>query len=281
MNIVLVCINNFQEYILDNITQLIKLQHENIYVITNPQFFPAFDRFSGKVKLVNIDELPDTFNFYSKTSLDKSFRNGFWTLTSLRFFYIYEFMNKYNIKDVIHLENDVLVYYNCNNILGKFNKEFVYLPFDTFRRNIASIMYIPSSEVFKIVLDNYDFSKNDMENFCNIKNKTGIIRTLPIFPNAGYITKNEEVSFVSQSYTDFNCIFDAAAMGQYLGGVDPRNNPNNTVGFINETCVIKYNNYEFVWIKTDNIKRPFLKVNGYLVSIFNLHIHHKNLRNFI
>ena len=31
-------------------------------------------------------------------------------------------------------------------------------------------------------------------------------------------------------------------MGQYLSGVDPRNNPNNTVGFINETCVIKYNN---------------------------------------
>ena len=57
MNIVLVCINNFQEYILDNITQLIKLQHENIYVITNPQFFQAFDRFSGKVKLINIDEL--------------------------------------------------------------------------------------------------------------------------------------------------------------------------------------------------------------------------------
>ena len=36
-------------------------------------------------------------------------------------------------------------------------------------------------------ISNYDFSKNDMENFCSIKNKTGIIRTLPIFPNAGYI----------------------------------------------------------------------------------------------
>ena len=26
----------------------------------------------------------------------------------------------------------------------------------------------------------YDFSKNDMENFCNIKNKTGLIKVLPI-----------------------------------------------------------------------------------------------------
>jgi hypothetical protein len=281
MNIVLVCINNFQEYILDNIQQLINLKHDNIYILTNNEFFNLFDKFSDKIKLISVESLPDTFKYYSKTSLDKNFRGGFWALASLRFFYIYEFMNKYDVKDVIHLENDVLIYYNCNNIIDNFDNQFIYLPFDTFKRNIASIMYIPSSEVFKIVLDNYDFSKNDMENFCSIKNKTGIIRTLPIFPNAGYITKNEEVSFVSQSYTDFNCIFDAAAMGQYLGGVDPRNNPNNTVGFINETCVIKYNNYEFVWIKTDNIKRPFLKVNGYLVSIFNLHIHHKNLRNFI
>ena len=91
MNIVLVCINNFQEYILDNIQQLIKLQHENIYVLTNEKFFGLFDKFSEKIKLIGIETLPDSFNYYSKTNLDKSFRNGFWALTSLRFFYIYEF----------------------------------------------------------------------------------------------------------------------------------------------------------------------------------------------
>lgn len=279
MNIVLVCINNFQDYILDNIKQLIRLHHENIYVLTNEKFFTLFDTFSDKIKLINIDILPDSFNYFSKTSLDKSFRGGFWTLTSLRFFYIYEFMKKYDIKNVIHLENDVLIYYNCDNILDNFENQFVYLPFDTFTRNIASIMYIPSHEIFKIVLDNYNFTKNDMDNFYNIKNKTNLIKTLPICPKNN--SNNKEIQFVTENYDKFNYIFDAAAMGQYLGGIDTRNDSNNTVGFINETCVIKYNNFKFFWITTNDIKRPFLKIGENEFPIFNLHIHHKDLYNFI
>jgi hypothetical protein len=140
-------------------------------------------------------------------------------------------------------------------------------------------MYIPSHEIFKIVLDNYDFSKNDMANFSIIKNKTGLIKTLPIFPKNN--SNNKEIQFVSENYDKFNYIFDAAAMGQYLGGIDPRNNPNNTVGFINETCVIKYNNCKFTWATIDDIKRPFLKINDMHLRIFNLHIHHKDLNNFM
>lgn len=280
MNIVLVCINNFQEYILDNIKQLIRLNHESIYILTNKEFFPKFEHFTDKIKLVNIDELNDNFNFYSKTNIDKNFRNGFWALTSLRFFYIYEFMKVYNIKDVIHLENDVLIYYNCKNIINNFEKEYLYLPFDTFKRNIASIMYIPCHELLKTILDNYDYSKNDMENFYFIKNKTNLIKNLPIFPKFKNIN-NAEINFVSENFHNFNCIFDAAAMGQYLGGIDPRNDSNNTVGFVNETCIIKYNNFKFIWKEIYDIKRPFLIIDNVEYIIFNLHIHHKDLHNFI
>ena len=65
--------------------------------------------------MINVDELDESYQFYSKTSLNKPFRNCFWTLVYLRFFYIYAFMNKCNVKDVIHLENNVIVYYNCKN----------------------------------------------------------------------------------------------------------------------------------------------------------------------
>jgi hypothetical protein len=279
MNIVLVCINNFQEYILDNIQQLINLNHETIYVLTNERFCNLFDKFSEKIKLIAIETLNDSYNFYSRTNLDKSFRNGFWSLTSLRFFYIYEFMKKYDVKDVIHLENDVLIYYNCNEILNFFDKNYIYLPFDTFKRNIASIMFIPSCDILKNILDNYDFSKNDMENFSIIKNKTGLIKTLPIFPKIN--TTNEEINFVSENFKDFNLIFDAAAMGQYLGGIDPKNDSSNTIGFVNETCVIKYNNYKFFYNVIDKIKKPFLLINNIPFRVFNLHIHSKNLKNFM
>ena len=80
-------------------------------------------------------------------------------------------MEKYNLTDCIHIENDVLLYYNIDLLEDKLNKKYLYIPFDTYNRNIASIMYIPNFIVFKNILDKYDFTKNDMQNFYNIKNK--------------------------------------------------------------------------------------------------------------
>ena len=42
MNLILVSIGNFQEYILDNIKQLLILEISNIYIITNSVFFEKF-----------------------------------------------------------------------------------------------------------------------------------------------------------------------------------------------------------------------------------------------
>lgn len=282
INIVLVSVGNFQEYILDNINQLVRLGHENIWVLTNSGFFERFSEYNGKIKLIAIELLQDSFQFYESSRLDKQFRGGFWTLTSLRFFYIYEFMRGYNISNVIHLENDVLIFHNCNQIIDKFDKGYIYLPFDTYSRNIASIMFIPTASVFKMVLDNYNFNKNDMENFSNISISTGLIRNLPIFVSSSNNTSSDEYRFVTSNYERFGgFIFDAAAIGQYLGGVDPRNISGDSTGFINETCVIKYNTYSFDWVVNNGVKRPFIIVDGNKIPIFNLHIHSKNLVRFI
>jgi len=279
MNIVLCCLQNFQEYILSNVEQLIKLGYKNIYIITDPCFNTHFEKFALNIKLINVNELEESYNFIQYTSLDKDFRDGFWALTSLRFFYIYEFIKKYEINDVIHIENDVLLYYNCNELIDKFDKNYMYIPFDSYTRNIASIMYIPNADIFKKIMDEYNFNKNDMENFSKIKELTGLIKNLPIFVKDNNLT-NEEL-FVSDNFDIFSCIFDAAAMGQYLGGIDPRNNPNNTIGFINETCVIKYNNYRIWFEEVDDIKKPFIQIGDQKIPIFNLHIHSKNLINFV
>lgn len=279
MNIVLVCITNFQDYILTNIKQLLRLGHTNIFVLTNSYLFKEFVDYKDNITLINVEQLNDSYNFFSNTTLDKSFRNGFWTLTSLRFFYLYEFMRVYDIKNVIHLENDVLVYYNCSKIIDLFDKNYLYIPFDTFTRNIASIIYIPSSMILKEVLDKYNFQLNDMENFSLIKQQNGPIRNIPIFPTIK--SENKVFEFVTENFDTFNLIFDAAAIGQYLGGVDPKNQSGDTSGFVNETCVIKYDNFNFEWIMMDNIKRPFIIIDNNNIPIFNLHIHCKNLEKFI
>lgn len=276
-NVVLVCIGNFQEYIITNITQLLRLGHNSIYVLTNVYLFPNFDKYKddSRVKVIGVESLNDSYRYYERTNLDKGFRNGFWALASMRFFYIYEFMEQVKIDNVIHLENDVLVYYNCDEIADSAGKQHVYLPFDCYDRNIASIMYIPSASVFRRILDQYDLTINDMENFVQISKRCDLIQRFPIFPANAYTAT--EIQFVSTNHQKFGYLFDAAAMGQYLGGVDPRNQPGDTKGFVNETCVIKYNAYNFIW---EN-KKPYIIINNMKFPIFNLHIHHKNLQDFI
>ena len=278
-SIVLVCLENFQEYILTNIAQLLKLGHTELYIITNEHLMHEFEPFSNVLKLISAEKLADPFDFKGKSSLDKEFRGGFWHHTSARFFAIHSFMLKYGVQNVIHIENDVLLYYDCNKTLLEalletlIGSNKLHIPFDTYERNIASIVYIPNHEIFGQILEHYDFGKNDMYNFSEIRKKTGLINNLPIFVSQ---TTNAERAFVTNGYKKY--IFDAAAIGQLIGGVDPRNAGGDTRGFMNETCVIKYNDEgEIFWKIIEGFNKPFIRVKGVEVPIFNLHIHCKNL----
>jgi len=276
--LVLVCLENFQEYILTNIAQLLKLGHTNIYVITNNHLMQEFESLADMITLVSVESLDDPFGFSRRSTQNREFRNGFWHHASARLFVLHSFMANYRVQNVIHLENDVLIYHNCDEVLAQAlcNSKQVYMPFDTFERNIASIVYIPDSFVFGEILSHYDFAKNDMYNFSEIRKKTSLINTFPIFvPRDG---DNDERKFVTNNWRAFgDFIFDAAAIGQFVGGVDPRNIYGDTRGFVNETCVIKYNDEgEIFWRQN----KPWIRLRRderREIPIFNLHIHSKAL----
>ena len=107
----------------------------------------------------------------------------------------------------------------------------------------------------------------------NFGRHSHIIEKLPIF--------NDTEHILSHHFDKYNIIFDAAALGQYLGGVDERNIPGNSEGFVNETSLIKFNIYKFYWKKINDLYCPFIEINGKSIRIFNLHIHCKKLNNFI
>jgi len=282
MNIVLVSIGNFQDYILSNIRQLLRLGHTSIYVIVNPEFIPYFNEFTEHVKCISVTSLRDEFNYYGyqHTSDNMHFRNGFNMHTSSRFFYLYAFIKEYNIQDVLHLENDVLIYYDSDLLKEMVDSEHIYVPIDCPSRAIASVVYIPRPELLGTILSGYDYGKNDMENFSMLVQRfPETIQTFPI--GSASMAHTEEQRLVTQHWEKFQIVFDAAAIGQYLGGVDPRNIPGDTTGFVNETCVIKYNQYEFSWMETEGIRRPYVIHEGVTIPIFNLHIHSKTLYKFM
>lgn len=275
MHIILVSVGNFQEYILDNITNLIEYGNKNIIVITEPIYFERFNKFKN-ITLVNANQLSDC-GFKKKSRMNKSYRNGFWHLCSMRLVYIYTVMIQKKLTDCLHIENDVTIYCNLEET-RVFNSNKVCCVFDTVNRVIPSVIYIPNSEAFKPVITNYDHTKIDMENLAG--HDETIIEKLPIYIPT---TTTNITNMVTKNYTKYGWIFDGAAIGQYLGGVDARNIEGDTRGFINETCVIKYNTNIFHWIQDDQTKlyRPYIYINDIIYPIFNLHIHSKKINNFM
>ena len=117
-----------------------------------------------------------------------------------------------------------------------------------------------------------------MQNFALCYHKLKILDTLPI------ISSDLEFSFndINKNFDFYNCIFDGAAIGQFLGGIDPRNNPNNKIGFVNETSIVDNSKFKFIW-ETDvkNNLIPYILINLKKIIIINLHIHSKYLKKFI
>ncbi|NBP57063.1 hypothetical protein EBU71_11135 [bacterium] len=266
--VVLVSTGVFQTYIKTNVEQLLQFDF-NIHVILDHNFFDSMKEYKTRITLVDSSTLQTDFD--SKSMLDKQFRGGFWNNASKRLFLLNEYIKQKGLKHVIHLENDVLLYSDMKYDLD----EKIYITIDAENRCIPGIVYIPNHELFDRLIKEYDYSKNDMENLAIFYHRhRDIVATFPIIDNS------VQTSIYNEEFERFNSIFDGAAIGQYLGGVDPRNIPQDTRGFINETCVIKYNNYQFEWLKKGKYYVPHIKVHNRMIQINNLHIHSKELDKF-
>lgn len=268
-HVVLVSVGVFQEYITHNIQQLLKLGY-TVHVITEACFLKKLEPFP--VKAIDESELGCNFNEHSR--LDRDFRSGFWHSASKRLFLLYHYLQKHNLESVIHLENDVLLYAR----LPEIDPTKIYLTMDAPDRCIPGILYIPNHQSLHPLIEEYDYTANDMTNMARFYHRhRALCQTFPIIPPSSH---NTTPSCYSENFKSFNGIFDAAAIGQYLGGVDPRNLPGDTRGFVNETCVVKYNAYTFSWFRKNDVVIPYIVFEGKHIPIYCLHIHSKRLDDF-
>lgn len=285
MEIVFVLLYNFQEYILDNIENCRRFGNNNIAVLTDEKFK---DKFDLDCNVVTVESLVPEYSLLTK-NLQRTFRNGFQQLTSLRFRILYEYMIQHNKKHILHLENDVMIFHDFANF--QFHTDKILITMDAINRSVPGIMYFPNGDMAKTCYENFDHSKSDMFNwaycFHHIRN---LVDTLPIYvpktKNWDSAADKWDYKLVSNQYDFYNGIFDAAAIGQYLGGIDPRNNETNDpslkAGFVSQDCIIDYSKHKIVWEPTSvDYKAPFLVVDDTNVPIFNIHVHCKDLRQFM
>lgn len=226
----------------------------------------------------------------------------FYTWTCERFLVLEELMASLGLEEAVHLENDVLLYMDLSKIAEPLRNLYsgrMALPFDTDFRAIPGFVYIsslkPLSAFNKYMLDNASTPMNDMVRlgvFRNTVEGGRLLANLPIvlpsyhrrfgLKSLGGRTPRHPEDY-SAGTTELGAIFDAAAIGQYLGGPDPRNRQLIVErGFINETCVFQADKLELSWGRDDaNRKIPFASIDGERLPIANLHIHSKALEEFM
>jgi hypothetical protein len=213
------------------------------------------------------------------------FREGFWVSTTSRFFYLHTLMRVMQLNNCFHIENDIMMYEPFRDIYQEVNNNVlenntaIWMVQDAPNRVVPSILFIPNETLGSQLTD---FIAKTIEQTEVFINDMDILARFPAkLPLRLEPDKNV-----------FSMIFDGAAIGQYLGGIDNRNTQGiqttSTVGFINETSVFKPDTCHFSQrlIETDQHLVPINTLIGYtrdtkqLFIVANTHIHSKALHNF-
>lgn len=209
---------------------------------------------------------------------NRAFRDGFWLKTLERFLVLEAFVEKYKINKIFHAELDNLIFdiSTLNPILDSIGKGF-FCPRDSTKRGIGSLIYLNDMSTLKHMnrwfRNHHGSIQNDMDLLGEMLTHEPGFYSLPTETALG------EIGIAEWTYIDkekTKGIFDAAAMGQYLFGIDPRNT--NKVlrnGFTNENILIDFGRLEF---RFDNKRQSLFVRYGNEIQwkrCYNLHIHSK------
>lgn len=268
--------NYFPEYINDCIEQINKYGFE-IHLLLSKKLHQNIKHTNVILSKAEDYENVEYRNYSIKK--DNNFRDGFWNRTSSRFFLLSEYSKQNNIKNFFHIENDILLFDNLKNIAETLKKDVfdMLVVVDSETRCVPSIIWIRNHKILE-KLANFIFHNTKNDDMTNLKLFQSLnpntVTNFPIFPTEKY---NSKLVKYNNKFDEFFCIFDGAAIGQFLGGVDSRNIPGNTVGFVNETTVFPVDKYKYVWYN----KEPYMEYEEKRIKILNLHMHCKNLKTIL
>ncbi|MDN3504665.1 MAG: hypothetical protein P0S95_03715 [Rhabdochlamydiaceae bacterium] len=290
-------------YVEDAIDQAALFNEESdIYLLGN---LKAVSQLSKKYEKTNVSIVPiETLTkskahkqFIKKSKLSREFRDGHSNHASERFFYLADFAKKENIKHLFHLENDVMLYVDLQELFPLFKTLYsnIAATFDNDSRCIPGFIYFKDEQALEHLTNFMQkeaaLDHNDMQAISCYRQyyNSEYIDHLPItvknyeldYPMVSISGLKSNHKLKYQNHIElFKSLFDAAAFGQYLGGEDPRNGPNE-VGFVNEDSLVNPRHFSYTW-EADKKKRmvPYVQYKGEKYRLNNLHIHSKELCKF-
>lgn len=277
-----------------------------IYLIASRAALEAAPLDAGlRIESLPVENLPVSeplAAFRRSATLDATFRFGFWVYVIERFFHIATVMERFGLENVVHLETDNLLYADLDRLCPILAEHYpgIGVPFDADQRAVAGLIYFRDVKaarrfgfyIANAFLQHQGTKVNDMALLGAFRRQFGreLIDALPVVPcdDPGPMrsitgTAAAEPALYTSNADALGMIFDANALGQYIDGIDPRNTDGReTTGFINEAAVYWLHRYQYMFVPDAQGRRiPHLCTAARRWPIANLHVHSKNLADFL
>ncbi len=295
MNVVYAFIGPLPNYAIDTVYQLRLFYDGPVYFIVSDLESPYCStlREQYNVEIVPYESVKDN-DFISLTILRRyrfcivdtlKGREKLFIYSFERFFILKNLMRQRNIQNVLFLELDNLIYDNPEKWFSSFSEKDMAFMFDNINRYSSGISFIKTYEVLNLfykVCENYILNSSD---FLNEMSALAIFRNeytdyVQILPTHWPLENNPKDTY--HNYDKYNnTIFDSAAIGIYLGGMDPH----HTNGVIKYGLhwggtLIDYTTYKYEWkLDEKNRKIPYIWNGEKWLRINNLHVHSKYLKH--
>jgi hypothetical protein len=252
-------------------------------LLVNRPHCAEVQRWNAAFKVVCIDDLAAGHahqQFAATSALNRQFRGGFWYHTTHRFFVLADYMRSTDARPVIHLENDVVLYADPSDLLQAFQAHARFaVPLDR-TRAIASMVWLADSGVADALAQHLLEvpASNDMEALnAFVQAHPELARPLPTLPLAYARSKGLDEQRYCAGHAAFGGVFDAAAIGQYVGGVDRQNNPHDSRFFVNESSDLDLRECALTWDVQQGLRQPVLHYGGNTTPVLCLHAHCKDV----
>jgi len=217
--------------------------------------------------------------FIKSNKAYESMSGGYWRYTTERLFVLAELVNHFELdRPVLHIESDVLINSDEQTLVAAAQKiqktSTVRYSRDS---GIASVLISPSLSQLQIDLERLErvlISKpntySDMSLLGDALNE-GVLAELPRYPESDWATVGRPSTFT---------IFDGAAIGQYLFGLDPIHTGHHQIsGYLNPNFELPLNNCSWRIQRADGGSKQqvvFTYENTHLVPLC-IHMHSKIL----
>lgn len=242
------------------------------------------------VEMITCESLrptPEHERFCLRTTLSATVGGGFWLYTSERFLYLYDYMVAYGVSDVFHLENDVMLYADVEEMLPLFHAHYrgIATTFESERKAIPGFVYIPNAQVMQMLAASFAAyatkAISDMNVIAAFWRKEGdeIIDCLPMMTKTYFYDYPLHKEVIKKRLghckyvEEFHSIFDGAALGVFL---DPSLSKKGNMKALFDPALCAYE-----WLEDSEHRMvPHICYKNEKYRINTLHIPSKNLNLF-